>query len=196
MHQSPTDHPSRSSFALWVCRCQCGTVVTVTSVALRKGECKSCGCLRREKTMARCLTHGECRRGKRIREYGAWSDAKSRCYNPRVYNYPRYGGRGIGMADEWRSDYATFLKDMGRCPNGYQLDRIDNDGDYAPGNCRWVPPRTQSNNTRRNIHVGTETLAQFARRHQVNYKALHRRVHDFGMTPHEAVAKSRRKTVP
>jgi len=86
------------------------------------------------------------------REHAAWSHAKRRCSNPRVANYNNYGGRGIYMVVEWRESFARFLADMGPCPPGLTLDRINNDGPYAPGNCRWADHKTQTANRRKVRH--------------------------------------------
>jgi hypothetical protein len=83
---------------------------------------------------------------KHPREWRIWSAAKRRCYNPNASNYARYGGRGIGMCDLWRSSYKAFIADMGPCPPGRSLDRIDNNKDYEPGNCRWATDVEQNRN--------------------------------------------------
>ena len=77
--------------------------------------------------------------------YSSWNAARDRCYNPRATGYERYGGRGIRVCDRW-SDFSAFLEDMGERPEGTTLDRIDSDGDYEPGNCRWADQVTQNQN--------------------------------------------------
>ena len=86
-------------------------------------------------------------------EYSAWQAAKNRCFNPRYVRFDCYGGRGITMCDEWRSDFAAFYSHMGPRPIGTELDRINNNGNYEPGNCRWTDRRTQNLNQRRAITV-------------------------------------------
>ena len=91
-------------------------------------------------------THGQ----SKSREYKSWQSAKTRCYSPTYRGYANYGGRGIKMCDAWRNNSVQFLRDMGACPPGYSLDRIDINGHYEPGNCRWADARTQHGNTRYN----------------------------------------------
>jgi hypothetical protein len=82
-------------------------------------------------------------------EYIAWSGMKQRCNNPKCKGYPNYGGRGIRVCDRWADSYLNFLADMGRRPKrGYSLDRINNDGHYEPGNCRWADAKEQAANKR------------------------------------------------
>ena len=97
--------------------------------------------------------HGESpRRGMpATREYWAWDGAKKRCYTKGVRSYRYYGARGITMCDEWRADYLVFLRDMGRCPPGMSLDRIDVNGNYEPSNCRWATASQQQLNRRDRI---------------------------------------------
>jgi hypothetical protein len=95
----------------------------------------------------RRLRHGEARRGAMTTEYRAWRNMRNRCTSPSHPEYKRYGARGIKVCPEWRS-YEQFIVDMGRCPKGHSLERVDNDGDYEAGNCRWATKLEQMANTR------------------------------------------------
>ena len=111
-------------------------------------------------------------------EHRAWSHMMDRCYKTHVDRYPNYGGRGISVCARWH-DFANFLADMGYCPEGFSLDRSDNDGDYTPENCRWADVETQMNNTTRNVFFEWQgerlTVAQWARRLGVDYHTMYKR---------------------
>jgi hypothetical protein len=114
------------------------------------------------------------------REFKAWTCAKDRCYRPRYHNFRHYGGRGIAMAPEWRTSFERFYADLGPCPDGHSLDRIDNDGPYAPGNCRWASNIEQHRNTRRNLKLTfngkTMTMTEWAAQIGVKKSTLHERL--------------------
>ena len=137
----------------WRCRCDCGTVKEVQQYNLSAGQSPSCGCLSKERMRAMRTTHGETigekgERG-RTKEYRAWSHIKSRCYNPKVPCYPRYGGRGIRVCDEWLGSFTAFLRNVGRAPSPkHSIDRVDNARGYEPGNVRWATATEQSRNRR------------------------------------------------
>jgi len=142
----------------WMCRCDCGNEVVVLGVGLRSGNTKSCGCYKRDRIIEVSLKHGE--GGTPL--YKVWQDMKQRCHNKNDYHYVWYGGRGIRVCQKWQNSYEAF-RDWALA-NGYQenltLDRIDNDGDYCPENCRWATRHQQAANRRNNNEVvGVEQLS-------------------------------------
>lgn len=142
----------------WLCRCDCGTLRIVVGYNLRNGNTRSCGCLRRE-AGTNSRTHGMT--GTRI--YKSWDMMIQRCTNPRCKDYYNYGGRGIQVCPRWRYSFENFLKDMGDMPEGLILDRINNDGHYELGNCRWATPKEQANNRRKRKFTRVEIKSNLKR---------------------------------
>lgn len=132
----------------WKCKCECGNDVFARGCDLVKGMTKSCGCLRIDRVTKMATKHGDCE--KRI--YKIWGHIKSRCNSPNDDRYKDYGGRGIKICEEWESDYTAFKS--WSISNGYaenlSIDRINNDGNYEPSNCRWITNKEQLRNMRRN----------------------------------------------
>lgn len=129
----------------WLCRCDCGNERSVAAWTLKSGASKSCGCHKREKLIISNRTHGRTH----SREYSSWRGMKERCNNPKNIGFSNYGGRGIKVCKRWLNSFVNFVLDMGKCPPGFSLDRINNDGNYCPSNCRWADRTTQHCNQRR-----------------------------------------------
>lgn len=131
----------------WRCNCLCGNTTTVNSGNLVSGKTQSCGCLMRERAaLAASKTNRTHGLSKSI-EYRIWNSMLGRCFNPNDRKYHRYGARGITVCERWRHSFPAFLADMGPRPSAeYSLDRIENDKDYEPGNCRWATSKTQNRN--------------------------------------------------
>lgn len=176
----------------WMCRCECGQWVSVTTADLRSGNTKSCGCWKRDKAIEQATTHGE----SKSKLYGVWNAMMARCYNPNVERYSRYGARGIKVCDEWLHNYVAF-RDWA-LSNGYTdgltIDRIDVNGNYCPDNCRWATKADQMKNTTTNRFLTyngeTHTLSDWARIVGISASTLSRRLKR-GWTMEQALSPSR-----
>ncbi len=126
---------SRKKQRIWRCRCDCGAIIEIEATRILLGKTRSCGCLlRRTRTVS-------------IPTYGSWRAMRRRCNDPKNIGYRNYGGRGITVCERWQK-FENFLADMGKRPEGTSLDRIDSNGNYEPGNCRWADAKTQAQNRR------------------------------------------------
>ena len=150
----------------WSCRCECGNILDVYSKSLTNGKTRSCGCLNMDSLRANgkeaikhirqwmkknkhpSVTHGKTN----SKEYVSWIKLKSRCENPNDIRYDLYGKRGIKVCERWKK-FEEFYADMGSCPDGFSIDRIDNEKDYYPENCRWATKSQQQRNKRNNRKI-------------------------------------------
>lgn len=169
------------SVRFWVCRCACGTIKTIRKDGLLRTRIGSCGCNFVENARMKSLRHGCAIDGKVASEYTIWSGLKTRCTNPKERNWLRYGGRGIKVCDRWKNSFEAFLADMGPRPSKeHSIDRIDNDGNYEPGNCRWATRYEQCCNrsNSRNITWNGVTLclSQWARKMGIGKETLRSRL--------------------
>ena len=159
------------------CQCDCGNVKSVRSDSLISGAIRSCGCMKKEQDLEN-LTANHSHRMSGTRIYGIWQGIKKRCYNPHEARYDRYGGRGIKMCDEWRESFQAFYD--WATENGYEetlsIDRIDNNGDYCPENCRWSDTQEQARNRSSNIRItignATKTLTEWCEIFEVDSKMV------------------------
>ena len=137
-------HGDKKQF-YWNCLCDCGTAKTIYGADLKRGAIKSCGCFRREFVTLKKTKHGHAKRGRPTQTYWAWQGMQRRCKGYSPVHKRRYTERGIIVCDRWKK-FENFLADMGEKPTGFTLDRINNDGNYEPSNCRWADWVTQRNN--------------------------------------------------
>lgn len=150
---------------MWKCRCECGTEIVTRGGNLTSGGSQSCGCFNRERSSQYHTKHGE----SKTRLNMEWRKIKYRCNNPKSDRWNDYGGRGIKVCQEWMDSYESF-RDWATA-NGYQenltIDRINVNGNYEPGNCRWITNQEQQNNRRNNHYITyngeTKTITEWAR---------------------------------
>ena len=160
----------------YLCNCDCGGSKVIPASSLKSGRTNSCGCLHKEELLRRNQKHNLSGTDIFIKYY----HMKDRCFNSNATNYKRYGGRGIKICDEWLGEngFDNFVK--WSYANGYKeglsLDRIDNDGNYEPSNCRWVVFREQCFNRNNTIYINGESVAQKAYEHGLNLKTVYRRI--------------------
>lgn len=174
--------------ALWRCACDCGATTVKVGNLLQQGKVKSCGCASTALTVAAKRTHGHAGSKGKTSAYERWKSIKQRCGNPRNHAWRNYGGRGIKICERWASSFEAFYADVGDPPEPHlTLDRINNDGNYEPGNVRWATRVVQANNARHD-HRGlrnaraklTEDDVRFIRASTVKRSVL---AEIFGLAP-------------
>lgn len=178
----------------WNCICDCGGSSVTATHNLNAGIAKSCGCLCKEKISEKLTKHGK----SETRIYSIWKGMRSRCKNEKAIGFKRYGGRGITICDEW--DGADGVNNFYKwaLENGYNdsltIDRINNDGNYCPENCRWVSMTTQLNNKSDNaiivINDKAHTIAEWARIAGVSWKTIKRRYAKYHLSGEILLSKS------
>ncbi len=178
----------RNKKLIATCQCECGGVKDVVTDSLRSGRTRSCGCLLAEASSKRMRTHGWSKKS----EYHSWQHAADRCRNPRNKAYQNYGGRGIQFCDRWFNSFEDFLFDMGGKPSpSHSLDRIDNNGNYEPGNCRWATQLDQGRNQRTNrllsLNGETMVLSQWEERTGIDARLIVARIDRLGWSIEKAL---------
>lgn len=168
--------PSGQPQAQWWCRCDCGTVKRIRGVALKTGFTRSCGCYKSEVTGRRRRSHAD----SNSPEYRTWANMHQRCRCKSGPDFALYAARGIRVCERWHN-YALFLEDMGRKPtSSHSIDRIDLNGNYDPGNCRWATLIEQANNKRNNLLITyrgrTQTLPMWCRELGISLAAIRSRI--------------------
>lgn len=176
----------------WRCMCQCGKETVAHYGNLVSGNTKSCGCYNLRRIIERNTTHGKAG----TTEYNSWAGILARCNNPTEPAYQNYGARGITVCERWRR-FENFYADMGERPSpDHSIDRIDNDGNYEPSNCRWADNYVQANNKRNTVLIAAygkiQSVMQWARDTGLAESAIRARL-DRGAEGPVALAPSSRR---
>lgn len=156
--------PSRDNRAMWKCKCDCGGQTISIGSNLRDGHSLSCGCIRAHTSYVSSYQHGD----SYSPEYRTWTGILHRCFASGDSRFTDYGGRGITVCRRWKDSYEAFLEDMGRRPSlDHSIERIDNDGNYEPTNCRWATRVEQGQNKRNNVNLewrgAVHSISEWAR---------------------------------
>lgn len=162
---------------MWLFSCECGQQKVAGIKQVKSGKTRSCGCALRDALVERNRTHGLS--AVHPREYRIWKGMRDRCRRASNKSFKNYGGRGIDLCPEWE-DFAIFMRDMGPCPDGSSIDRIDVNGDYCASNCEWQNDKGQANNRRTShliSHLGeTKTLQQWCEQFGIDQSKVRYRI--------------------
>lgn len=162
--------------ARWLCRCECGKTTIQPGYDLRAGKIKSCGCRKSEILKSRFTIHGRTK----TPEYFAWINMRNRCYRKIGHDYSRYGALGITVCERWLYSFPNFFADMGECPDGCSLDRIDSKGIYSPENCRWASMEVQQLNKKRTkyatLNGETKPVVTWCKILGISYRTIRARI--------------------
>lgn len=186
----PTGNKNCSGKSLWYCRCDCGKEFIAVGSNVKSGNTRSCGCHNLQRIREQGLsnkTHGLSNSD----EYHIWRGIKQRCRNPNNKDYHRYGARGIDILDEWFESFESFYNYLGPRPSEqHSVERIDNHGDYEPGNVKWATQKEQSNNTRSNhlieLNGNIKTITEWEKESPVSRVTINRRLQE-GWNVEEAI---------
>ncbi|HJA66985.1 hypothetical protein B5F07_18395 [Lachnoclostridium sp. An169] len=180
---------TRHGEALWLCECKCGTRKNIPGSKIRKGEIKSCGCMKKELSGIANVKHGM----KKTRIYRIWQGIKQRTTNPNNGEFSEYGGRGVDICVEWANSFESFKQ--WSFENGYSdnltIDRINNQKGYYPENCRWITIKDNCRNKRNNLRLTlkgeTKTIAEWAEITGINKATLRNRIIKMGWSAEKAL---------
>lgn len=160
----------------YLCFCECGKVLEIDGRHLISGATKSCGCKNRETLKKIATTHGKTK----TTEYAIWRGMRYRCLSESCKEYKHYGGRGIAVCEAWANSFEAFLKDMGPRPKGASIERLNNDGNYEPSNCKWADKAEQSRNKRSNVFIEIEgvrlTQSEWAKKNNIPVQVIYTRI--------------------
>jgi hypothetical protein len=167
----------RYNEAVWVCVCDCGTRREISAGSLKSGNSRSCGCVSVNSLGERSRTHGMAG----TPEHACWKALRTRCYNEAFPAHKHYGGRGIIVCERWLKSFEAFFADMGPRPSAnHSIERIDNNGPYEPGNCRWATKMEQVHNRRVSRWIvfrgERRVVADWARRLNISAQTIYHRL--------------------
>jgi hypothetical protein len=172
-------------------RCKCGVVKSVNFYDVRAGKSKGCGCETKKKLAERSKIVNRRHGFSDTPTQGSWVEMRRRCYATHRKEYPNYGGRGITVCDRWLESFDNFLADMGPKPEGYTIERVNNNGNYTPENCKWVPrpvqERNKRTNARYNFNGESLLVVEAAEVYGIKAATLYNRINTLKWEPSRAV---------